>query len=162
MTAPGLRVGHGIDAHRFVPRRPFMLGGVLIPYDRGLMGHSDGDSVAHALADACLGAAGLGDMGRHFPSTDPQWKDVAGVALLERVADKLAEANWQVISAHVVAVAEEPRLQAHLGAMSEALCGALRVAPGTVVVGATTTDGMGFAGRGDGVAASAMVLLAPL
>lgn len=162
MTTPELRVGHGIDAHRFVPRRPFMLGGVLIPYDRGLMGHSDGDSVAHALADACLGAAGLGDMGRHFPSNDPQWKDVAGVALLERVADKLAETKWQLISAHVIAVAEEPRLQAHLGAMSEALCGALRVPPGTVVVGATTTDGMGFAGRGDGVAASAMVLLAPL
>ncbi len=162
VNEPRLRIGHGIDAHRYVPRRPFMLGGVHIPYDRGLMGHSDGDAVAHALADACLGAAGLGDLGRHFPSTDPRWKDSAGVDLLTRVAAKLRESGWALLSAHVVAVAEEPRLSSHLAAMEEALADALSVAHGTVVVGATTTDGMGFAGRGDGVAASATVLLAPL
>lgn len=161
MSDPALRIGHGIDAHRFVPRRPFMLGGVLIPYDRGLMGHSDGDAVAHALADACLGAAGLGDMGQHFPSTDPQWKDTAGVTLLEEVAAKLEETGLQLVTGHVIAVAEEPRLSPHLERMGAALCTALRVAPGTVVVGATTTDGMGFAGRGEGIAASATVLLAP-
>jgi 2-C-methyl-D-erythritol 2,4-cyclodiphosphate synthase len=162
MNGSSLRIGHGIDAHRFVPGRPLMLGGVHIPYDRGLMGHSDGDAVAHALADACLGAAGLGDMGRHFPSTDPQWKDTAGVELLRHVAAKLREARWTLVSAHIVAVAEEPRLSPHLAGMAEALCGALGVSLGTVEVGATTTDGMGFAGRGDGVAASATVLLTPL
>jgi 2-C-methyl-D-erythritol 2,4-cyclodiphosphate synthase len=162
MSDTPLRVGHGVDAHRFVPRRPFMLGGVLIPYDRGLMGHSDGDAVAHALADACLGGAGLGDLGRHFPSTDPQWRDTAGVRLLELVAEKLREAGWSVSSGHVIAIAEEPRLASHLDAMSQAICDALGVPRGTVVVGATTTDGMGFAGRGEGVAASATVLLAPL
>ena len=162
MSETGLRIGHGIDAHRFVPRRPFMLGGVLIPYDRGLMGHSDGDAVAHALCDACLGAAHLGDMGQHFPSTDPQWKDTSGVELLTRVAEKLRETQWTVVSGHVIAVAEEPRLQKHLAAMSTAMCEALGVPEGTVVVGATTTDGMGFAGRSEGVAASATVLLAPL
>jgi 2-C-methyl-D-erythritol 2,4-cyclodiphosphate synthase len=162
MTVPDIRIGHGIDAHRFVPRRPLMLGGVLIPHDRGLLGHSDGDAIAHALADACLGAAGLGDMGQHFPSTDPQWKDSAGIDLLALVAEKIQQASWQLVSAHVVAVAEEPRLQGHLDAMSEAMCKALSVDAGTVRVSATTTDGMGFAGRADGIAASATVLLAPL
>ena len=162
MSQNGLRIGHGIDAHRFVPRRPLMLGGVRIPYDRGLMGHSDGDAVAHALADALLGAAGLGDMGRHFPSSDPKWRDTAGVEFLADVAAKLHEAGFALLSAHVVAVAEEPRIAPHLDAMRTAMCTALGVEPGVVEVGATTTDGMGFAGRGDGIAASATVLIAPL
>ena len=157
-----MRIGHGIDAHRFVPRRPFMLGGVLIPYDRGLLGHSDGDAVAHAVADACLGAAGLGDMGSHFPSTDPQWRDTAGVRILGEVASKLREAGYAIVSAHVIAIAEEPRLQSYLQKMGAALCEALGVPEGMIAVGATTTDGMGFAGRGEGVAASATVLLQSL
>ncbi|MFN2582505.1 MAG: 2-C-methyl-D-erythritol 2,4-cyclodiphosphate synthase [Candidatus Dormibacteria bacterium] len=156
-----MRIGHGVDAHRFVPGRALMLGGVRIPYERGLLGHSDGDAVAHAIADAMLGAAGLSDMGAHFPSNDPQWKDTPGSAILEAVAQKLRDAGWTVLSAHVVAVAEEPRLQPHLSEMSAAMCRALSVPEGTVQVGATTTDGMGFAGRGAGVAASATVLLAP-
>ena len=159
MAAQTLRIGHGVDAHRFVPGRALMLGGVRIPYERGLLGHSDGDAVAHAIADAMLGAAGLGDMGRHFPSNDPQWKDTPGSAILQSVAQQLREAGWTLMSAHVVAVAEEPRLQQHLAAMSVAMCKALDVPEGTVQVGATTTDGMGFAGRGEGVAASATVLL---
>ena len=161
MTERGLRIGHGIDAHRYVPGRPLMLGGVRVPYDQGLLGHSDGDAVAHALADAILGAAGLGDMGRHFPSSDPQWKDSAGVDFLAAVAQKILTAGWAVQSAHVVAITEEPRLAPHLEAMSQAMSRALGVPDGTVEVGATTTDGMGFAGRGEGVAASATVLLAP-
>ena len=153
------RIGHGIDAHRFVPGRPLMLGGVRVPYDRGLLGHSDGDAVAHALIDALLGAAGLGDMGRHFPSTDPRWKDTAGVQFLRDVAGKLRDAGWTITSGHVIAVAEEPRLAPHLEAMAVAISDALGVAPGTIAVGATTTDGMGFAGRGEGIAASAAILL---
>ena len=154
------RIGHGIDAHRFVPGRPLMLGGVRVPYDRGLLGHSDGDAVAHALIDALLGAAGLGDMGRHFPSTDPRWKDTAGVQFLHDTAGKVRDAGWTIASGHVIAVAEEPRLAPHLEAMSLAICDALGVESGTIAVGATTTDGMGFAGRGEGIAASATILLA--
>ena len=154
-----LRIGHGVDAHRFVPRRPLMLGGMRIPYDRGLLGHSDGDAVAHALGDALLGAAGLGDMGRNFPSTDPRWKDTAGCDFLAAVAEKLKAAGYGIEGGHVIAIAEEPRLGPHLEAMGEALSKALGVATGTIVVGATTTDGMGFAGRGEGIAASATVLL---
>jgi 2-C-methyl-D-erythritol 2,4-cyclodiphosphate synthase len=156
------RIGHGIDAHRFVPGRPLMLGGVRIAYDRGLLGHSDGDAISHAIIDAVLGAAGLGDMGHHFPSTDPKWKDTAGVEFLRAVAEKVREAGWTIASGHVVAVAEEPRLSPHLGAMSAAICGALGLPEGTIAVGATTTDGMGFAGRGEGIAASATILLARL
>ena len=110
------RIGHGIDAHRFIPGRPLMLGGVLVPYARGLLGHSDGDAVVHALVDAILGASGLGDMGRHFPSGDPRWKDTSGCEFLTIVAEKLREEGWVITSAHVIAIAEEPRLAAHLAA----------------------------------------------
>jgi 2-C-methyl-D-erythritol 2,4-cyclodiphosphate synthase len=154
-----LRIGHGIDAHRFIPGRHLMLGGVLIPYSRGLIGHSDGDAVVHALVDAILGASGLGDMGRHFPSSDPRWKDTSGVEFLEVVAEKLREEGWTVSSGHVIAIAEEPRLASHLEAMSAAMSAALGLEPGTIGVGATTTDGMGFSGRSEGIAASATVLL---
>lgn len=154
-----LRIGHGIDAHRFVPGRPLMLGGVLVPYARGLLGHSDGDAVVHALVDAILGAAGQGDMGKHFPSSDPRWKDTSGVEFLHIVADKMQEQGWEITSGHVVAIAEEPRLASHLSAMSSIMSEALRLHPGTIVVGATTTDGMGFAGRCEGITASATVLL---
>jgi 2-C-methyl-D-erythritol 2,4-cyclodiphosphate synthase len=153
------RIGHGVDAHRFVPRRPLMLGGMLIPYERGLLGHSDGDAVAHALGDALLGAAGLGDMGRNFSSTDPRWKDTAGCDFLASVAEKLKDAGYAIEGGHVIAIAEEPRLGPHLDAMGATLSKALGVPAGTIVVGATTTDGMGFAGRGEGIAASATVLL---
>lgn len=160
MSTDALRIGHGIDAHRFVPGRPLMLGGVRVPYDRGLLGHSDGDAVAHALADAMLGAAGMGDIGRHFPSSDPRWKNTAGCDVLREVAHKVAEAGWTVASAHVVAVAEEPRLAPHLDAMAHAMATAIGVDDATVHVGVTSTDGMGFPGRGEGVWASATVLLA--
>jgi 2-C-methyl-D-erythritol 2,4-cyclodiphosphate synthase len=154
-----LRIGHGVDAHRFIPGRHLMLGGVLIPYSRGLLGHSDGDAVVHALIDAILGASGLGDMGHHFPSRDPRWRDTSGAEFLTIVAGKLREANWMVTSGHVIAIAEEPRLSAHLEAMSLAMSTGLGLEPGTIAVGATTTDGMGFCGRSEGIAASATVLL---
>jgi len=153
------RIGHGIDAHRFIPGRHLMLGGVLVPYSRGLLGHSDGDAVVHALVDAILGASGMGDMGKHFPSGDPHWKDTSGVEFLKVVATKLDEEGWTITSAHVIAIAEEPRLSPYLQAMSDAMSSALGLEPGTIAVGATTTDGMGFSGRSEGIAASATVLL---
>jgi 2-C-methyl-D-erythritol 2,4-cyclodiphosphate synthase len=154
-----VRIGHGIDAHRFVPGRPLMLGCVHIHYGRGLLGHSDGDAVVHALVDAILGASGHGDMGKHFPSSDPRWKDTSGAEFLRIVAAKLHEEGWTITSGHVVAVAEEPRLGSHLESMSAHISEALGLPKGTIAVGATTTDGMGFSGRGEGIAASATVLL---
>jgi 2-C-methyl-D-erythritol 2,4-cyclodiphosphate synthase len=157
-----MRIGHGVDAHRLVPGRPLMLGGVAVPHDRGLEGHSDGDVVCHALGDAVLGAAGLGDLGRHFPSSDERWRGIAGVDLLRRCAELAREAGFAVASAHAVAIAQAPRLSAHSAAMAAAIAAALGVDPACVAVSATSTDGMGFTGRGEGIAASAVVLLTPV
>ena len=157
-----MRIGHGVDAHRLVPGRPLMLGGVAVPHHSGLEGHSDGDAVCHALGDALLGAAGLGDLGRHFPSSDERWRGIAGADLLRRCADLAREAGFEVTSAHAVVIAEAPRLAPHIAAMAAVIAGALEVDPACVAVSATTTDGMGFTGRGEGIAASAVVLLTPL
>lgn len=154
-----LRIGHGIDAHRLVTGRALMLGCVNVPHDRGLLGHSDGDAVVHALCDALLGAAGLGDIGRHFPSHDPRWSNTAGIEFLRTVAAMLRENGSRVVSAQVVAVAEEPRLSAYLDAMREACAAPLAMDVAAMAITATTTDGMGFAGRTDGIAASAVALL---
>ena len=157
-----LRIGHGMDAHRLVPDRPLMLGGVRVPFERGLAGHSDGDVVAHALADAVLGAAGLGDLGRQFPSTDERWLDVSGVEILSRVGEMVRAVGYEVASAQVVALAEAPRLEPHAGAMAEAMSAALQIPSERIAVSATTTDGMGLVGRMEGIVASAVVLLAPI
>ena len=153
------RIGQGLDAHRLVEGRPLMLGGVHIPHDRGLAGHSDGDAVVHALCDALLGAAGLGDMGRHFPSSEMRWRDAPGVDFLRAVATLLRDGGWRVVSAQVIAVAEEPRLAEHLDAMAVACAAALGIDRALLQVSATSTDGMGFTGRGEGIAASAVALL---
>ncbi|HEV7679795.1 MAG TPA: 2-C-methyl-D-erythritol 2,4-cyclodiphosphate synthase [Candidatus Dormibacteraeota bacterium] len=160
MTA--MRIGHGVDAHRLVAGRPLVLGGIEIPHDRGLDGHSDGDAVTHALADAVLGAAGQGDLGRHFPSGDERWRGVSSLLLLEEAAALARQHGWAVESAQVVAICEAPRLGHHVAAMQEALARALGVEPERVAVSPTTTDGMGFTGRGEGIAATAVVLLAPI
>ncbi|MDQ6856160.1 MAG: 2-C-methyl-D-erythritol 2,4-cyclodiphosphate synthase [Candidatus Dormibacteraeota bacterium] len=154
-----LRIGHGMDAHRLVAGRPLMLGCVNVPHERGLAGHSDGDAVVHALCDALLGAAGQGDMGRHFPSADERWRDATGAEFLRAVADLLSERSARLVSAQVVAIAEEPRLAAHLGAMSAACAAALGVDGALLRVTATSSDGLGFTGRGEGIGASAVVLL---
>jgi 2-C-methyl-D-erythritol 2,4-cyclodiphosphate synthase len=154
-----LRIGHGVDAHRLVAARPLMLGCVEIPHGRGLAGHSDGDVVVHALCDALLGAAGQGDMGGHFPSSDERWRDTPGADFLHAVAELLAEHYARVLSAHVVAIAEEPRLAPHLAAMSAACAAALGVDGALLHVSATSSDGLGSTGRGEGIAASAVVLL---
>ncbi len=158
----GLRIGHGVDAHRLVPGRPLMLGGVEVAFDEGLEGHSDGDVLAHALGDAMLGAAGLGDLGRHFPSGDERWHGVAGTTILQHIAELARRAGWVVESAQVVAICQLPHLAPHVEAMRAALAAALGVDRAQVAVSATSTDGMGFTGRGEGIAASAVVLLAPI
>ncbi|MGP8159822.1 MAG: 2-C-methyl-D-erythritol 2,4-cyclodiphosphate synthase [Candidatus Dormibacteria bacterium] len=154
-----LRIGHGLDAHRLAPGRPLLLGCVAVPSDQGLLGHSDGDVVAHALADACLGAAGLGTLGEHFPSSDERWRGVGGREFLELVAAKLAEAGARVVSAQVAVVCARPRLAPFFAAMGEAMSEALATPRGTVVVSATSGDGLGDAGRGEGILASAVALL---
>lgn len=154
-----LRIGHGLDAHRLVEGRPLMLGGVHVPHDRGLAGHSDGDALAHALCDALLGAAGLGDMGRHFPPAVERWRDTAGVEFLRAVAVMLRDRGLRVVSAQVVAVAEAPRLAGHLEAMAISCAAALGIDRAVLQVTATTSDGMGFTGRSEGIAASAVALL---
>ncbi len=154
-----LRIGHGLDAHRLVAGRPLVLGCVTVPHDRGLAGHSDGDALVHALCDALLGAAGLGDMGRHFPSGDARWRDTAGADFLAAVAGLISGQRLRIVSAQAVAVAEHPRLAGHLDAMRDACATALRIDPSTLAVSATTADGLGFVGRGEGIAASAVALL---
>jgi 2-C-methyl-D-erythritol 2,4-cyclodiphosphate synthase len=153
------RVGIGFDAHRFVPGRPLVLGGVRVAHDRGLAGHSDADVATHAVMDALLGAAGLGDIGALFPDTDPAYAGAPSVGLLELVAARLSEAGWRVGNVDLVIACEAPRLAAHREAMAAALAAALGVEPSAVGVKATTTEGMGFTGRGEGVAATAVCLI---
>lgn len=159
--APEFRVGQGIDVHPFSddPGRPLILGGVVIRGDgvRGLAGHSDADAVAHAIADAVLGAAGLGDLGRHAPDTDPQWAGADSIGLLRRVVGLAAAAGWVPVNADCTVVAEHPRLAPHVAGMSDRLAGALG-AP--VNVKATRAEGLGALGRAEGIACTAVVLLA--
>jgi 2-C-methyl-D-erythritol 2,4-cyclodiphosphate synthase len=136
-----------------------VLCGVEVPHDRGLAGHSDADVAVHAVIDALLGAAGLGDIGALFPDTDPAYKDASSVGLLRHVASRVAASGWRVANVDLVIVAERPRLAGHRDAMTATLAGALGLAPGAVGVKATTTEGMGYEGRGEGVSATAVCLL---
>jgi len=153
------RVGTGFDAHRLVPRRALVLGGVTIPSERGLEGHSDGDCVIHAVCDAILGAVAQGDMGRHFPSADAAWKDADSSLFLAAVADIAARAGYAVANVDVTVVAEGPRLAPHLEAMRGNLARTLRIGVDAVSVKAKSTDGLGAVGRGEGIAAQAVVLV---
>lgn len=154
-----LRVGLGIDAHAFAAGVPLVLGGVAIEPGRGLAGHSDGDVIAHALIDALLGAAGLGDIGSLFPSSDERWRGADSLDLLARAYGEVRGAGWALVNADCVLIGEEPRIAARREEMQEQLAAALSVEPGCVTVRATTTDGLGFAGRGEGLAAQAVALL---
>ena len=155
-----MRVGQGFDAHAFSddPARPLVLGGVRIEGERGLAGHSDADVVAHAVADALLGAAGLGDLGQHFPDTEPAWAGADSIDLLRRVAALVTDAGWQVGNVDCAVVLEAPRLAPHRDAMQERLSLA---AGGPVTVRAKRTEGLGALGRGEGVACWAVALLEP-
>ena len=150
------RVGTGLDAHALVEGVQLVLGGVPIDHPRGLAGHSDGDVLAHALIDAVLGAAGLGDIGSLFPSGDSQWQGASSLDLLARAYADVRDAGWELVNADVVLIGEEPRIAELRGQMEERLSS---VVGAPVSVRATTTDGLGFAGRGDGLAAQAVALL---
>ena len=154
-----MRIGQGYDAHRFAPGRRLVLGGVEIPHAQGLLARSDGDVLIYALCDALLGAAGLGDIGRHFPDSDPAYRGIDSRVLLRRVVASLEAEGLRVGNVDVTVVAQQPRLAPHIPAMRAFLAGDLGVAEGRVNIKATTTEGMGFAGRGEGIAAYAAALL---
>lgn len=159
--APGMKVGTGFDAHAFGDGDHVMLGGVRIAYTRGVLAHSDGDVIIHALCDALLGAAGLGDIGQHFADSDPRWRGAASRIFLERVMQMLAERRLQVINVDVTLLAEEPKLAPHRDAIRRTLAELLHLRTDAVNLKATTLERMGFIGRGEGLAAQAIALLAP-
>ena len=154
-----LRVGIGIDAHALADGVPLVLGGVEIDHPRGLAGHSDGDVIAHALIDALLGAAGLGDIGSLFSSADPAWEGISSLELLRRAYADVRAGGHELVNADCVLVGEQPRIAPYRDQMRERLAGALQVEPDRVAVRATTTDGLGFPGRGEGLAAHAVALV---
>lgn len=153
------RVGIGVDFHRFTPGRPLVLGGVGIPYELGLLGHSDADVVLHAVCDALLGAAALGDIGQHFPPTDPQYKGISSLALLARVREILAQNGYVPVQLDVVVVAEKPKLAPHRAAMCKNIAQTLAISEQAVSIKATTAEGMGALGRGEGIGAWAVALI---
>jgi len=159
-SVPAIRIGHGYDLHRLVAGRPLILGGVTVPFDLGLAGHSDADIVCHAVTDAVLGAAGLGDIGRHFPDTDPQWKGADSVALLAAACALLREAGYAVVNVDVTVIAERPKLAPHADAMRANLAGVLGCGLSQVSVKAKTNEGVESMGIGQSMAAHAVALIA--
>jgi 2-C-methyl-D-erythritol 2,4-cyclodiphosphate synthase len=154
-----MRVGLGYDSHRFAEGRRLVLGGVDIEHTLGLAGHSDADAVAHAITDALLGACGLGDIGTHFPPSDEKWRDADSLDLLRRAGQLAAEQNYQVVNVDVTVIAEAPKIAPHASLMKERLAGALAIAPRLVSVKGKTNEGMGWIGRGEGIAAMAVVMV---
>ena len=154
-----MRIGFGYDAHRLVSGRPLVLGGVTIPHDRGLDGHSDADVAVHALCDAMLGAVALGDLGRHFPSSDERWRGVSSLVLLRHVTQLLAECLYSLANADITIVAQQPRLSPYIPHMVDTLATTVGVPPAQISVKATTTDSLGFSGQAAGMAAYAVCLV---
>ncbi|WP_251978876.1 2-C-methyl-D-erythritol 2,4-cyclodiphosphate synthase [Salinicola avicenniae] len=154
-----LRIGHGFDVHRFGDGDHLMIGGVRVPFSQGFVAHSDGDVLLHAISDALLGAVALGDIGRHFPDTDPAWKGADSRALLRHVVELVRESGYAVSNLDATVMAQAPRLSTWIPAMRETLATDLGVALEAVNVKATTTERLGFTGRGEGIAAEAVVLL---
>ena len=154
-----MRIGHGYDTHRFVEGRPLVLGGVDIPHDKGLLAHSDGDVVIHALCDALLGAAALGDIGAHFPDTDKDFENIDSRILLRRVRELLAQKSCTVVNADITIIAEVPKMAPHIGAMRDNLAADLAVGRDAINVKATTNEKMGFTGNCEGIAVHAVVLI---
>jgi 2-C-methyl-D-erythritol 2,4-cyclodiphosphate synthase len=155
-----LRVGHGFDVHAFAENRKLIIGGVEIPYHLGLAGHSDADVLLHAICDALLGAAGLGDIGRHFPDSDAAFAGIDSRILLRRVAGQLRESNWRVGNVDTTIIAQAPKMAPHIARMTAHIADDLGIALDRVNVKATTTEKLGFAGRGEGIAAEAVCLIA--
>ncbi len=154
-----MRIGHGYDVHRLVEGRDLILGGVKIPYALGLDGHSDADVLLHAVSDALLGAAGLGDIGRHFPDTDPKYKGADSRVLLEMVGQKVAQAGYRISNIDVTMIAQKPKLKDYIGQMERNIAGSLGIASDRVNVKATTEEKLGFTGSGEGMACHAVCLL---
>jgi 2-C-methyl-D-erythritol 2,4-cyclodiphosphate synthase len=155
-----IRIGTGYDVHRLADDRKLIIGGVDIPYEKGLLGYSDADVLIHAICDALLGAAGLGDIGKHFPDTDPRFKGIASLKLLGEVARLLGEKGFRVNNIDATIVAEHPKMAPHIPQMTANIASAARLDTGAVNVKATTTEGLGFAGKGEGMAAYAVCTIA--
>ena len=154
-----MRIGHGYDVHRLVEGRRLILGGVEIPFERGLLGHSDADVLTHAVMDALLGAAALGDIGKLFPDSDPAYAGADSLVLLRRVAEVLAEHGYGIGNVDATVLAQRPKLAPHIPEMRERLAAAMGIGPGQVSVKATTEEGLGFTGTGEGIAAHAVALI---
>ena len=160
-SAGAVRVGQGWDVHRLVPGRRLRLGGVDVPFERGLLGHSDGDVVLHAIADALLGAAAAGDIGQHFPDTDPRYRDLDSAVLLAHVVELVAGRGFAIGNVDVTILAEQPKLAPHVGALRQRVAELLRIAPDQVGIKAKTMEGLGAIGAGDAIAALAVITIAP-
>lgn len=154
-----IAVGQGFDVHQLVEGRPCIIGGVTLPYEKGLLGHSDADVLLHAVSDAILGALGLGDIGRHFPDTDPAFKDADSLKLLDRVWEMAAERGYRLGNLDCTIIAQRPKMAPYIPQMVETIAGSLKAEPSQVNVKATTTEQLGFTGRGEGIAAQAIVCL---
>jgi 2-C-methyl-D-erythritol 2,4-cyclodiphosphate synthase len=154
-----MRIGHGYDVHRLVPGRALILGGVRLDYPLGLDGHSDADVLTHAVMDALLGAAGLGDIGRHFPDNDPAYRGIDSQILLSKVRELLAAKGFRIGNLDVTVIAQAPKLAPHLAAMEQTLSATLEIDPARINVKATTEEHLGFTGRGEGIACHAVCLL---
>lgn len=154
-----IRIGQGFDVHALVPGRKLIIGGVEIPHDKGLLGHSDADVLLHAITDALIGAAALGDIGTHFPDSDERWRGADSRVLLRATAGLLAQAGWRVVNVDSTIIVQQPRMAPYIPAMIENIAADLLVAGGNVNVKAKTTERLGFAGRGEGIAAEAVVLI---
>ena len=159
MTLP-IRIGQGFDVHALVPGRKLVLGGVEIPFERGLLGHSDADVLLHAITDALLGAAGLGDIGQHFPDGDAHYAGVDSRELLRATAQKLGQAGYRVVNADATLIAQAPKLAPYVAQMATNIAADLGIETGRVNIKAKTTERLGFTGRGEGIAAQAVVLIA--
>ncbi|MCC6347664.1 MAG: 2-C-methyl-D-erythritol 2,4-cyclodiphosphate synthase [Nitrospirales bacterium] len=155
-----MRIGIGYDSHRLAEGRKLILGGVEIPHERGLLGHSDGDALCHAITDALIGALGEGDIGKHFPDTDPQWRGISSLLLLKHIVGRVKERGFEIAWIDSVIIMERPKIGPHIDSMRNALSAA-GLPPSLVSIKAKTNEGMGFAGRGEGVAVHAVCLLAP-
>ena len=156
------RVGIGYDVHRLVYGRPLILGGVIIPFEKGLEGHSDADVLSHAISDALLGAAALGDIGQHFPNTDPEWKDISSLLLLENVNDKLAQKGFGIINIDAVLIAEQPKISDLIPEMCAKIANALDVSSSIISIKATTNEHLGFIGEVKGIAAQSVAMVKTL
>lgn len=154
-----MRIGHGYDVHRLVEGRPLILGGVHIPYEKGLLGHSDADVLLHAVSDALLGAAGLGDIGKHFPDTDPQYKGADSLELLRVVVSRVTEKGYRISNIDVTMIAQKPKLRPHIEAMEQNIAAATGISADRVNVKATTEEQLGFTGTGEGMRCHAVCLL---